>query len=300
VSSDNRRAHLIERAAARLRETVEPRAKASPPDGAAVAAAKVREVSGIAWEESPPAKREPSVRIDDIALKKGGLIDWDRPGDRIAEEFRIAQSNLLRQTRGGNGAAAARAGNLVMITSALKGEGKSFTSVNIAAGIAREGAWRVLLVDAVSGSGGLGRTFALSAAPGLFDLCCEGRLEIGEVIVPTAIPNLDFLPLGNGGAAGTVSRARMTEVIGDIDRRYSDRLIIIDTPPCLVSSDAHTLAATVGQTVLVVAAGFTQQGDVEAALGLLRACPVVSLLLNKVRPWNAHSFRSYGYLPAET
>ena len=72
-------------------------------------------------------------------------------------------------------------------------------------------------------------------------------------------------------------------------------MIVLDAPPCLSSSVPHTLANIVGQVVFVVAAGSTQQDDIEAALDLVRACPRISLLLNKVPPWNAHSFGLYNY-----
>lgn len=299
MSINDKPTHLIERAAARLREAEKPSVETPRSDTPVVTAPTVQKAPRFVQRESRPAIREPSIRIDESALKNGGLIDWERQGNRVAEEFRIAQGNLLRQAGSVNGTTRSPAGTLVMVTSALKGEGKSFTSLNLAAGIAREGTWRVLLVDAVSGPGGLGTAFALAEAPGLLDLCRDERLELADVIVSTAVPHLDFLPLGTAGTAGDTSRARMSEVLADIARRHPDRLILIDTSPCLVSSDAHTLATIVGETVLVVAAGSTQEGDVEAAIGLLRASPIVSLLLNKVRPWNGHSFGTYGYLLAE-
>ena len=87
----------------------------------------------------------------------------------------------------------------------------------------------------------------------------------------------------------------MGEVIEQLRRRYADRLVIFDAPPCLSSSAPHTLAALCGQTILVVAANNTQQGDIEAALELLQVCPQISLLLNKLAPWMTRSFGSYGY-----
>jgi protein-tyrosine kinase len=70
--------------------------------------------------------------------------------------------------------------------------------------------------------------------------------------------------------------------------------VIIDTPPCMVSSDAATMAPLVGQIVFVVEASRTQQDEVEASLSMLSACPRISLLLNKSEQASAH-FGSYGY-----
>lgn len=299
MSSDEKRPHLIERAAARLREseTVQQKAEVERPE-VLLETAKPSALPRAPRAESAPVKEKTTARIDRAGLERGGLVDWDQPDNRIADEFRVAQGNLLRQLRDRNGKGANGHGNLVMITSALPGEGKSFTSVNFAAGIVREAACGVLLVDADTRRGGLCERFAVSAASGLFDLCREERLDAEDVLVPTAIADLSFLPVGSGRGGEPIPAARMAEVIGTIGRRYSDRLIIVDTAPSLLSSDAHALAAAVGQTVLVIAAGSTQQGDIEAALGMLSACPVVSLLLNKMRPWNGHSYRYYGYAPA--
>ncbi|HJU20800.1 MAG TPA: hypothetical protein VJ770_30495, partial [Stellaceae bacterium] len=233
--------------------------------------------------------------IDAIALTRAGLIDWDHRRTRILEELSIAQNNLLRHSFGEGGAAAIRSGNLVMVTSAFKGEGKSFISLNLAAGIARQAERRVLLIDTDAKPASLGQIFGLSTAPGLLDLTRENGSDIEDLIVPTTRDNLEFLPLGNDGGDEKLSQVRIAGLIEDIGRRYSDRLIILDAAPCLMSSDPHMLAPTMGQTVLVIAAGLTQQNDIEAALDLLRSCPVISLLLNKVGRWSGRSLGAYRY-----
>ena len=126
---------------------------------------------------------------------------------------------------------------------------------------------------------------------GLLDLAHSG-LGAPAPIIRTAVEHLDVLTLGSNAArsAELLASARMAGLIEDLGRRYADRVIVLDAPPCLSSSVPHTLANIVGQVVFVVAAGSTQQDDIEAALDLVRACPRISLLLNKVPPWNAHSF----------
>lgn len=291
---DDKPTHLIERAAARLRRPA--------------AAADTAAVVTVARADPPPAPRFAPMpdfahgksrppAIEDIALAKAGLVDWSRRGTRILEEFSIAQNNLLRNSFGGNGTGAARAGNVVMVTSALPGEGKSFISLNMAAAIARQAGRRVLLIDSDPKQGSLGHLFGLSAAPGLLDLL-EGGLDLEDLVVPTARENLEFLPLGQGGDTGQPSRARMAGLIEEIGRRDRERLILLDTAPCLASSDPHALAPTVGQVVFVVAAGIAQQDDIEAALDLVQTCPLVSLLLNKIRPGSGSAFGSYEYLSA--
>lgn len=182
-----------------------------------------------------------------------------------------------------------------MVTSALAGEGKSFISLNLAVAIAQQAEREVLLIDGDVKPGSLAGTFGLSGSPGVLDLE-GGERDLADLIIPTTRANLGFLPLGGCGKA--ISQVRMASLVADIGRRDGQRLIILDTPPCLSSSDPHTLAPVVGQTVFVVAAGLAQQGDIEAALDLVQACPVTSLLLNKIKPWSAHAFGSYGYYSA--
>jgi protein-tyrosine kinase len=296
LTIDDKRLHLIERAAARLHQPAAPPPTADPDGVAEIERRSPHRVTRIVPVLDDGTRAAP---IDAAALTRAGLIDWDRRGTRIVEELRIAQNNLLRHSFADNGAAAPRSGNLVMVTSALAGEGKSFISLNLAAGIARLTERRVLLIDADTKPASLRQMFGLSAAPGLLDLTRVGAFDIDDLIVPTTWENLEFLPLGGGGGEPS-SHKRIAGLVADIGRRDDERLIILDAPPCLSSSDPHTLAPVVGQTVLVIAAGFTQQTDVEAALDLVRTCPVVSLLLNKVRLWNGHSFGSYGHSPAQT
>jgi receptor protein-tyrosine kinase len=241
------------------------------------------------------------IVINEEALASAGLIDAKQSHRRAAEELRIVQSKLLRQAFGANSALAASSpSNVILVTSAVPGEGKTFVSINIAAGLARESGRQVILADIDAKPRGLGDLFGRAASPGLLDLV--RGLDIADVMVGTAIMNLDVLTLGSAGREGSesLSNMQMVQLLKDLAGRYADRLILLDAPPCLSSSIPHALAELVGQIMFVVAAGTTQQDDVEAALDLLRACPAISLLLNKIPPWNAHSFGLYNYPQGQT
>lgn len=282
MTIDGGRLHLIERAAARLE-----------PTAAWTAAAPT--ATRVADNVGPLPTKERSIAIDRAALERGGMIDGGEPGARVAEEFRIVQAEILRRSGGANQSDPAPRCKLVMITSALPREGKSFTALNVAVGIARNDERRVLLVDADGRAGSLGDRFGLAAAPGLLDLAADRTRDPAGLIVASAIANLGFLPHGSGAKAAPegLGESSTAGVIEMLATRYPDRLILIDAPACLSSSRPHLFAPLVGQVVLVVAAGSTQESDVEAALGLVRSCAGVSLLLNKVRRWHAHSFGSY-------
>jgi receptor protein-tyrosine kinase len=124
-----------------------------------------------------------------------------------------------------------------------------------------------------------------------------GDLELPEVLVQTNIPNLMILPAGRGGphVPELLSSPEMGGLLDEMTQRLPDHYLIIDTPPCMASSDAAALAPLVGQIVFVVEANNTQQGEIEAALSTLSTCPRISLLLNKSDSLATEHFGSYGY-----
>ena len=86
----------------------------------------------------------------------------------------------------------------------------------------------------------------------------------------------------------------MERLVEDIAQRYSDRVIIFDSPPTLMSSIPGVLALHVGQIVYVVQADLTTQGAIDAGLGLISACKNIYLLLNKTRAiGEADTFGAY-------
>lgn len=288
MNGNGRRQHLIERAAIRLDGVVQHLERESTVDSArpyAAAAPDTREPTRSSQDGRPI--------VDRRTLERAGMIDWRQSGNRVAEEFRIALNEILRQRASIDPGGATRPG-LIMVTSALPGEGKSFTALNLAVGIARHGEQRVLLIDGDGGKGGLGDLLGVSAGTSLAVAPNGGGFELAGLGVRTFIDNLDFLRLGDSADDSDDAASAMMTAISAIAGRGEDRIVLIDAPPCLSSSRSHLLAPLVGQTVLVVAAGSTQQGDIDAALGMIRSCPGISLLLNRVPRWQAHSFGSYG------
>jgi protein-tyrosine kinase len=291
---DDKPAHLIERAAARLGAAKVSQDHPAPPLIAKTAdgTADTPSLKGVPVRMPYPSG---SARIDEPALKRAGLINWELIDNRVAEEFRVLQNELLRQGVRGE-VISARRDNLIMVTSALQGEGKSFTALNLSAGIARHGQRRVLLVDADCKAGALAHLLDLPETPGLLDIVDGHGGDIAELTISTAIENLSFLPIGNSApnrGAELLSGRRIGEIIQEIGRKYADSLVILDTPPCLLSSAPNTLAGVVHQTIVVVAANSTQEADVTATLELLSGCRQISLILNKIPPWTGHSFGTY-------
>jgi receptor protein-tyrosine kinase len=293
MNGNGGRLHLIDQTALRVDRIVQRLDPGAPPIGGPMIGSP-RELEAAPADAAPRRRSFEAGRpiIDSTALGRAGMIDWHRSGSRVAEEFRIALTEISRQIRGADRPAAGS--RLIMITSALAGEGKSFTAINLAVGIARQGEHRVLLVDGDGRQGCAGDLFGVPAATGAAGALSGGEFDMAEMSTRTCVENLDFLRLGSRAEGSDEASVGALAVIEAIAQHCQDRVVLIDTPPCLSSSRPHLLAPLVAQAVLVVAAGRTQRGDVEAALGMIRTCPSISLLLNRVSRWQGHSFGSDG------
>jgi protein-tyrosine kinase len=228
------------------------------------------------------------------ALERAGMIDWEQARSRISEEFRIVQRQVLRNSTAPDVVEQGNA-NLVMLTSSRPGEGKSFVSLNLAAGIARQQDHDVLLVDIDYKPDSICSALGLAGARGLLDLVTDPTLDPDDVIVRTDLKNLSILPIGRHGERSPelFASRQATRTIQSLGRRYSDRLVILDSPPCLATSEPGVLASIVGQIVLVVEAERTQREEVEAAMDLIHTCPTITLLLNKAQLSSKYAFGAY-------
>jgi receptor protein-tyrosine kinase len=245
--------------------------------------------------KAPSVKTSRSVVLDTARLALAGTIDWTADRTPVMEELRLIKRRLLRRAfNEANGPDSIS--HLVMITSAKPREGKTFCSTNIAISISLEEDYNVLLVDADVRRQALRQNLGLEANQGFVDLLLNPGLDMADVLLRTNIPRLSILPAGmmSDRAPELLASSRMRDLIDDMAQRYRDRIIIFDTAPCLVSSDAATLAAHVGQVVFVVEAEQTQQHEIVAALNLISACPDIALVLNKAQPLATTSYGGYG------
>jgi protein-tyrosine kinase len=232
--------------------------------------------------------------VDMTSLFRAGMIDWNRVRSRVSEEFRLVQRQIVRTAFTAAGAEPGFS-NLLMITSSIPGEGKSFTSLNLAACIARQRDHYVLLIDIDSKRDSFCMALGLGDAPGLLDLAANPDIDPSQVIAKTAIEHLSVLPIGIERDLGPelFASKQMTKLIQALGRRYADRLIVLDAPPTLSTSDPAALAPIVGQIMFVVEAERTQREEVESSLDLLQACPTITLLLNKVQVQTRYTFGAY-------
>src|SRR5690348_8064921 len=180
--------HLIERAAERLRQ-----------DGALDAsAAQLLEPDRPspfrgAVTSLPQGERDTAQsfgrKLEAAVLERAGMLDWSKVRPRVAEELRIVQGQVVRAAFSAENSGA-NLSNLVMVTSARPGEGKSFMALNLAASIARQKDHEVLLVDVDGKPGSLADSLGLVGEKGLLDLAEDTSLDPDRVIYGTGLDKL--------------------------------------------------------------------------------------------------------------
>jgi protein-tyrosine kinase len=234
------------------------------------------------------------VDIDLAALAAAGFITPSSPRSIQADQFRVIKRPLIANAIG-KGAATLKHANLIMVTSALAGEGKTYTSINLAMSIAAELDSTVMLVDADVARPSALRTLGLEPSAGLLDVL-EGKAELPEVLLRTNVDKFTILPAGTPHPRATelLASEAMNRLLDDMATRYPDRIIIFDSPPLLLTTESRALATHMGQIVVVVQAGRTLQSDVQHALSTIDACPVRMMVLNKARADGPGSYGGYG------
>jgi len=242
----------------------------------------------------PPKKQSRRVTLDRERLQAGNLITPETANSKIAGEFRVIKRPLLANAKG-KGVTPVSRGNLIMVTSSLASEGKTFVALNLALSIALEVDSTVLLVDGDVIAPGVMRRLGLKESKGLIDLLTTPSLDVGDVLLKTDIERLSVLPAGTAHdrASEFLASEAMARLLDELATRYPDRIILFDSPPLLATTESRALAMHMGQIVVVVEADRTVRGTVEDALSKVESCPVVMTVLNKAVESELGSY--YGY-----
>lgn len=238
------------------------------------------------------------VRFDVDRLRVHRLLPALEQERELAAQYRHIKRPLVSRALGRGQVRVAR-GNAIIICSALPGEGKTFTSVNLALSMALEQSVHVLLVDADVGKPRLTGEFGLEGEPGLLDALRNDAIDPASLVVGTDVPSLSLLPSGTLSSNSTelLASPRMDEVVELLCQGAANRIVVFDSPPLLPTTAARVLAQAMGQVVLVVRAGATPQQAVFEALHLLGDREHVNLVLTQaqVEAAGSYYYGSYGY-----
>lgn len=291
---------IVERALEKTKESADrarPVVSVEPHDGApkqvpAADLAAQRVLANVSARMDPPAY---SIDLDTTALFDAGLLTDRANSARLRDEFRRLKWPLLevaqvRQLPDAN------SGRLIMITSAVPAEGKTFTSFNLALALADERDSMVVLVDADIAKPKLTHSLGLQSRPGLADFLADEKLEIRDILVGTSLPNLRVVPAGrfNTHAPELIGSQRMRQLLTQLDAVCASPTVLFDSSPLLVTNAGQVLSGLVGQIVMVVKADATPQSAVTEALSMLKKNATVGLVLNQSRPtFGSHLYGEY-------
>ena len=236
--------------------------------------------------------------LDEKNLIRAGLLAPLDHAIPVADEFRRIKRPLIENVYKHRGDENGYT-NLIMVASALPGVGKTFCAVNLAASISLERELHVLLVDADVAKQHISREFGLSDHPGLIDILEDETRSIEEVLVRTDLNDLQVIPTGRKHTQSTelLASDRMADVVKELATRYPDRIIVMDSPPLLMTSEAQELARQAGQIALVIESGKTLKQEVQETLETLDQRKPINVILNKsiyTQP-GAYYGGGYGY-----
>lgn len=289
------RPHLIERAVQALHAGSGAAEGHPGPHAAAAARALPHAAAG---SPEPSTSATPAPLIDLAALRHAGLLVGvaEAGRSRLSEELNVIHHQVLRTLRKAE-PVEGHCHRAVLVTSARPGEGKSFTALNLAASIAAGGLQPAVLVDADGKRGSLSDLLGVADAPGLRLLATAPQARPAALPLRSAQAGLSVLPYGCAGPDATTAPPGtvLARAIHRLAQALPDHLFVIDSPPCLATSDPSSLAAMAGQVLMVVQAERTQRAEVESALDQVEACPVLQLLLNRTRLTSGDGFGSQGY-----
>ncbi len=252
-------------------------------------------VGKVSQDKAAAGENNNKVKILDRLMAEDMLVPGSNLGREIQDDYRRIKRPLVANACGRNKAMVER-GNLILVTSSIPGEGKSYTSVNLALSISLEMDNTVLLVDCDVAKQGVSRMLGLENVCGLVDVLENDELHIGDVLLQTDIPNFRVVSAGKQNEYYTelLASQRMSELVDEIAGRYSDRIIIFDGPPLLPTPQTQILAGLVGQVVFIIEAGKTPQALVEEALQMLPKEQAIGLVLNKTEGLSGRG-NYYGY-----
>ena len=223
---------------------------------------------------SPAYTKSRTVKLDMNTLADNRCVAMF-PYAQETEVYKVLRTQVLRYTK-------EKGGNTIMITSALPGEGKTLTAINLAFTFAKLFEQTVLLVDGDLRQQGIHKRLGFENDRGLADYLVD-NMPVPEIIT---WPGIDKLTLISGGrlmheSTELLGSPRMKELASEMKNRYADRYVIFDVPPILVSADALAFAPLVDGILVVVEAGKTSINDVKKAISLLPSEKILGLVLNR-------------------
>jgi protein-tyrosine kinase len=222
---------------------------------------------------SPSYTISRSVTLNPQVLVANRCVGYQQDS-REMEFYKVLRTQILQRTKGG--------GSTVMVTSALPGEGKTLTAINLAFTFAKEFKQTALLVDCDLRQQQIHKVLGFPSGKGIVDYLLND-CPVQELFV---WPGVEKLTVISGGktvkeSSELLGSPGMGDLVADMKNRYPDRYVFFDVPPLLTSADSLAFAPFVDYILVAVQAGHTPLQDVNRALRLLPGDKVLGLVMNR-------------------
>jgi len=302
--------NTIEKALQRQREAEAAKKNKQPEEQDAVVDADTSQEEATAKASSSPDNtgkangngvgKTKTYNIDLERLEENGHVSLLSKRSQINEEYREIKRKLLRNGFGQLSETLTNS-NIIMVTSGRPSEGKTFTAVNLALSIAIEQDKTVLLVDADVLKPNVCNTLGIDKRKGLMDYLLGEVEDLSEVMYHTNIDKLKIIPSGKSHHLSTelLASQKMHDTVVEFANRYSDRVVIFDTPPLIGINESAILANFAGQAVVVTEEGKSKLNDIKFAVERLNPDMAIGFVVNKSVNTDTDGTGYYGYYYAE-
>lgn len=228
-----------------------------------------REKNRVSKEASPKTTPE------DLVLDNR-LVSFFEPASMAAEQYRRLRTYVIRP-------GIENSPKTILVTSAMAGEGKSLTSINLAIIIAVELNSNALIVDCDLRNPSLSRWFGFQGKKGLSDYLL-GEAELPDLLVKTSVDKLSILPGGSlqDNPVELIGSKKMKSLIADLKARYDDRYIILDSSPLLATTEPSVLNDMVDGILFVIKSGDTPRESILQALKSVDKKKIIGVVLNNM------------------
>jgi protein-tyrosine kinase len=246
-----------------------------------------------------PAKAAKHMKLDTVALRAQGYLPEQAKDRQFTEHYRRIKRPLIDKAL--SGTATVGEPHVIMVTSALPGDGKTFTSINLALSMAQELDMSLLLVDCDVAKRHITDVVGLHKDAGLTDALIDESIDIESLVVQTNLRGLAILPAGTrvDATAELLSSNRMRHIVSTLCLRHPRRILLLDSPPLLITNEGRALIKIAGQVVLVVRAGHTPRHAVQEAVAMFDAQQAGGVVMNQVAVSEDEGYYGYGSYAAQ-
>jgi len=234
-------------------------------------------------------KEAPSEALQSSVNPCRDLLVLKYPESPAAEYFRFLRSQIMYPAQG-------TPPRTIMVTSAVRGDGKTFVATNLAACIAMGIEEHVLLIDCDLRDPSLYKVFGIDTKREGLSSYLTNKSDLAGLLCKTCVSKLTILSSGNSidNPSELLSSERMLYLISEVRDRYSDRLIILDTTPLEMTPETSVLVNQVDGVLMVVHHGKTPRRLAKSAINRVEKEKLLGIVFNGYEK-PMQEYTSYGY-----